>query len=62
MSVGGRGNGPRGGPAEPVPERVRRRYAPPRVTWREPYLPTSFGISCAKQPGSGSCVPGPAHN
>lgn len=46
--------------AEPPTERARRQYARPRVIWREPYAPTSFGISCAKQPGNPGCNPGPS--
>ena len=35
------------------------RYEPPRIVWREPYEPLSFGISCAKQQGNPVCNPGP---
>ena len=35
------------------------RYEPPAITWREPYQPLSFGVSCAKQPGNPGCNPGP---
>jgi hypothetical protein len=35
------------------------RYEPPRIVWREPYEPRSFGVSCAKQPGNPGCNPGP---
>jgi hypothetical protein len=43
-----------------APQAPRKRpYQPPRVMWREPYEPTSFGISCAKQPGNPGCNPGP---
>jgi len=35
-------------------------YERPRITWREPYEPMSFGLSCAKQPGNrGQCGAGP---
>ena len=34
-------------------------YEPPRIVWREPYQPLSFGLSCAKQPGNPGCMPGP---
>ena len=35
------------------------RYEPPMIVWREPYEPLSFGISCAKIPGTPGCNPGP---
>ena len=41
------------------PQTSKRPYAPPRVVWREPYEPTTFGVSCAKQPGNPGCNPGP---
>lgn len=34
-------------------------YDPPKIVWREPYQPMSFGVSCAKQPGNPGCAPGP---
>lgn len=34
-------------------------YEAPRISWREPYQPMSFGVSCAKQPGNPGCAPGP---
>ena len=34
-------------------------YEAPRITWREPYEPLSFGLSCAKQPGNPGCGSGP---
>jgi len=37
----------------------RRPYSAPRIVWREPYEPVSFGLSCAKQPGNPGCNPGP---
>lgn len=37
----------------------RKAYEAPRVVWREPYEPMSFGISCAKQPGNPQCMQGP---
>jgi hypothetical protein len=37
----------------------KRPYERPRIVWREPYEPVSFGISCAKQPGNPGCGPGP---
>lgn len=36
-----------------------RPYEPPRIVWREPYEPVSFGISCAFQQGNPGCNPGP---
>src|SRR5262245_47712173 len=33
----------------------RPSYEAPRITWREPYEPVSFGLSCAKQPGLPQC-------
>jgi hypothetical protein len=44
--------------AAPVVE--RRAYEPPRITWREPYEPVSFGVSCAQQPGVPDCNAGPS--
>ena len=35
------------------------RYEAPRIVWREPYEPLSFGLSCAKQSGNPGCNPGP---
>jgi hypothetical protein len=35
----------------------REPYEPPRIVWTEPYAPTTFGVSCAKQPGD--CEPFP---
>ncbi len=43
-------------PQEADAESKRRRYEPPRICWREPYEPVSFGISCTKQPGNPPCV------
>jgi hypothetical protein len=43
-------------PTQPTDE---PRYEPPRIVWREPYEPRSFGVSCAKQPGNPGCNPGP---
>jgi hypothetical protein len=37
----------------------RRPYERPQITWREPYQPMSFGVSCAKQGGNPGCGPGP---
>ncbi len=37
----------------------RRPYEPPRIAWREPYAPVTSGVSCAKQPGTPGCNPGP---
>jgi hypothetical protein len=34
-------------------------YEAPRIVWREPYEPLSFGISCAHQQGNPGCNPGP---
>ena len=34
-------------------------YEVPSITWREPYQPLTFGISCAKQPGNPVCNAGP---
>lgn len=31
-------------------------YEAPRILWREPYQPLSFGISCAKVQGNPSCI------
>jgi hypothetical protein len=47
---------------EPKPKEEPRRYEPPRVVWREPYEPMSFGFSCAKQPGNPGCGSGPFTN
>jgi hypothetical protein len=46
-------------PPKTPPKPPRRPYQSPRVLWREPYEPMSFGISCAKQPGNPQCNPGP---
>jgi hypothetical protein len=35
------------------------RYDPPKIVWREPYLPVTAAVSCAKQPGNPPCNPGP---
>ena len=35
---------------------AKRPYEPPKIVWREPYDPISFGMSCAKQPGNPSCA------
>ena len=35
------------------------RYEAPRIVWREPYQPLTFGVSCAKQPGNPGCNTGP---
>jgi hypothetical protein len=43
-------------PREAEEETRRRGYEPPRIRWREPYEPISFGISCTKQPGNPPCV------
>jgi len=43
-------------PREMGEETRRRRYEPPRITWREPYEPVSFGVSCTRQPGNPQCV------
>jgi hypothetical protein len=37
----------------------RIAYEPPRIVWREPYEPVSFGVSCAHEPGNPGCNPGP---
>ncbi len=34
-------------------------YDPPRIVWREAYLPVTAAVSCAKQPGNPPCNPGP---
>jgi hypothetical protein len=34
-------------------------YERPRISWREPYAPMSFGLTCARQPGNPGCSPGP---
>lgn len=47
------------GPAPHDDAKPKRTYERPRITWREPYEPVSFGISCAKQPGNPGCNPGP---
>ena len=31
-------------------------YEAPRILWREPYQPLTFGISCAKVQGNPSCI------
>jgi hypothetical protein len=50
-------------PADPADDAAARPdeepYEPPRIAWREPYEPVSFGASCAKQPGNPGCNPGP---
>jgi hypothetical protein len=35
----------------------REPYESPRIIWSEPYAPTTFGVSCAKQ--IGACAPFP---
>lgn len=45
--------------AKPAQKTPKRPYAPPRVLWQEPFKPTTFGLSCAKQPGNPGCNPGP---
>ena len=35
----------------------KKPYERPRIVWREPYEPISFGASCGKKPGDLSCVP-----
>ena len=48
-------------PGVPSQPEKKRPYEPPRIVWREDYEPVAFGVSCAKQPGNGGCVPpGPA--
>jgi hypothetical protein len=44
-------------PAPPPPK--RKPYQKPKIVWREPYRPMTFGISCAKQPGNPGCGSGP---
>ncbi len=34
-------------------------YEAPRIVWREPYEPVAFGLSCAKEPATPACNPGP---
>jgi hypothetical protein len=46
-----------GGEGDGQPETPR--YEPPRIVWREPYEPLSFGISCAHQQGTPGCNVGP---
>ena len=43
----------------PEAEADQARYEPPRIVWREPYLPVIAALSCAKQPGNPPCNPGP---
>jgi hypothetical protein len=43
----------------PETEGDRARYEPPKIVWREPYLPVTAAVSCAKQPGNPPCVGGP---
>jgi hypothetical protein len=40
----------------------KRPYAAPKVIWREPYRPQTFGVSCAKQSGNPGCSSGPFSN
>ncbi len=54
MSDSGRGVGKPSGNEE-----MGAQYEAPRISWREPYQPMSFGVSCAKQPGNPGCAPGP---
>jgi len=51
----------RGKPEDPADSGLAdgKLYEPPRIVWREPYEPLSFGVSCAKQPGNPPCNPGP---
>jgi hypothetical protein len=37
----------------------RAPYDPPKIVWREPYLPVTAAVSCARQPGNPPCNPGP---
>jgi len=39
------------------PPKEKKPYERPRIVWREPYEPVSFGLSCGKKPGDLSCVP-----
>lgn len=41
------------------PRPPKKKYERPKILWREPYEPVSFGVSCAKQPGNPGCGPGP---
>jgi hypothetical protein len=41
------------------PGAPRSPYSRPCITWRQPYEPVAFGISCAKQPGNPPCNVGP---
>ncbi|HUS63501.1 MAG TPA: hypothetical protein VMZ28_03120 [Kofleriaceae bacterium] len=59
MSVKDDGANPPQARDEPTEGAARRFYEPPRIVWREPYEPMSFGVSCAKQPGNPNCGPGP---
>jgi len=34
---------------------MTRPYEPPRIIWREPYEPVSFGVSCALVSGFPPC-------
>jgi hypothetical protein len=40
-----------------TPSPKRRPFTPPKIVWREPYEPVSFGLSCARFPGQGGCAP-----
>ena len=44
-------------PAPPPEPKKRRPFSPPKIMWREPYEPVSFGLSCARFPGQGGCAP-----
>ena len=46
-------------PASPARQAKVEDWQPPRVTWREPFEPMSFGATCVRQPGNTACFPGP---
>jgi hypothetical protein len=53
-------DGPQAKPPEATASpKDRKPYSAPKIVWREPYEPVTFGISCAKQPGNPQCNPGP---